>query len=60
MSNEINRETIMPKEVVESTNYISKIVECHITLQSTVWKNYVIDLLNSISSQIQQSQESES
>jgi hypothetical protein len=59
MSNQINREKILPKEVAELTNYISKIVECHIMLQGTVWKNYVIDLLNSVSSQIQQSQESE-
>jgi hypothetical protein len=59
MSKQINRETIMPKEVVESTNYILKIVECHVRLQSTVWKSYVSDLLISVSSQIQQSQESE-
>jgi hypothetical protein len=59
MSNQIKREKILPKKVAESTTYISQIVECHITLQGTAWKNYVIDLLNSVSSQIQQSQESE-
>jgi hypothetical protein len=60
MSNQINREKVLPKEVAESLNNISELVKCQIALQGTSWKNHVPDLLNSVFLQIQQSQESES
>ena len=59
MDNQINKEAIIPNEIAESLNNISELVKCHIALQGTSWENHVPDLLNSVSLQIQKSQESE-